>query len=264
MRRGVVAALAWLAALLGAALLAACVSTPVQDEGEARDTNNADAAAINVQLGLDYLQKNQLSLAQTKLQRALQENSSNADVHGALALLDERLGDSKGADREYRRAMSLSRRSPQMLNNYAVYLCSHGRPDEGVHLFEEAAVNPLYPTPWAAYTNAGICLHSVHQDEQAMARFARALQSNPAFADAVFQAASLEYDEQHFVAARLRIDVFLTSNPPTPSLLLLAWQTSRAQNDLIGQRRYAQLLSSGFPNSTQARAVELASRGGAG
>jgi type IV pilus assembly protein PilF len=151
-----------------------------------------------------------------------------------------------------------------VLNNYAVFLCSHGRQAEGVRYFEEAAANRLYPTPWAAYTNAGICLRGVHQDNEAMQRFTHALQINPAFADAVFEAASLEYAQQHFVAARLRIDLFLMNNHPTPALLLLGWQIARTQGDAVGQERYAALLGRNFPNSSQAHALELANRSGSG
>ena len=79
-----------------------------------------------------------------------------------------------------------------MLNNYAVFLCSHGRADEGVRNFEQAAANPLYPTPWAAFTNAGVCLRAAHRDGEAAARFDRALRSNPAYSEAVFQASDLD------------------------------------------------------------------------
>ena len=260
----------WIAAAIACTALAACTTTTTTTSsfapsaGDSASGNRADAAAINVQLGLDYLQKGELGLAKTKLTRALSEDSHSADVHGAMALLDERLGDAKGADREYRRALMLSQHSPQVLNNYAVYLCSHGRPDEGVRYFEEAAANPLYPTPWAAYTNAGICLHGVHKNVEAMQRFTRALQIKPSFANAAFEASNLEYAEQNFVSARLRIDMFLMSNRPTPALLLLGWQIARAQSDAVGQQRYALLLARNFPNSPQAHALELASRGGSG
>lgn len=251
------------AAALMAAVLAGCTTTTtVSRDDSPPPINNADAAAINVQLGVDYLQKNELALAQDKLQRAESEDSHSANVHGALALLDERLGDARGADREYRRALELSHRSPEMLNNYAVYLCSHGRPTEGVGYFEEAAKNPLYPTPWAAYTNAGICLRGVHHDVEAMQRFAHALQLDPGFADAAYEAASLQYAQQHFVAARLQIDLFLMNNRPTPSLLLLGWQIARAQGDDVGRQRYATLLGRDFPGSAQAHALEMANRSG--
>jgi type IV pilus assembly protein PilF len=250
--------------------LAACTTTTTTTTSFAAPTdrpehgNNSDAASINVQLGLDYLQKNELALAQTKLQRALKEDSHNANVHGALGLLDERLGDDKGADREYRRALALSQHAPLWLNDYAVYLCSHGRQAEGVRYFDEVAANRLYSTPWAAYTNAGVCLRGEHQNAAAMQRFTRALQANPAFAEAAFEAASLQYAEQNVVEARQRIDRFLMGNRPTAALLLLGWQIARAQGDAVGQQRYALLLGRDFPSSPQAQALQLASRSGSG
>src|SRR6185312_4515108 len=170
-----------------------------------------------------------LALAQTKLMRALDEDSHLAEAHGAMALLDERLGKVKDADREYRRALRLSNDSPAMQNNYAVYLCSHGRPDEGVGYFEKAASNPLYQTPWAAFTNAGVCLHSVHRDAEAMQRFLQAMQSNPHYADAVLQASNLDFLQQHYAMARARIDAYLRGNSATADLLLLGWRVAGAQ-----------------------------------
>ncbi len=250
------------AALAGAALagvtLAGCASGGVPD---ARPSTNADAANINMQLGLDYLRQGNLQLANDKLKRALSEDSHNANVHGAVALLDEQLGEVKDADREYRRALALSHSDPRWLNDYAVYLCSHGRAAEGVRYADEAVANPLYQTPWAAENNAGICLRSLHRDAEALQRFTRALQSNPGFADAVYEIASLEYTQQHYVQARLRIDVFLLNNQSTPDLLLLGWRIAQAQDDAAGQQRYKTRLEHDFPSSAQARALELASGG---
>jgi type IV pilus assembly protein PilF len=243
---------------LGCAALAGCAGGGGADT---RPSSKADAAAVNVQLGVDYLQQGDLQLAQDKLKRALSEDPGNADVHSGLALLDERLGESKDADREYRRALSLSGRAPKMLNNYAVYLCSHGRAAEGVRYADEASANPLYPTPWAAYTNAGICLRTLNRNTEALQRFTRALQINAGFADAVYEAASLESAEQHYVQARLRIDVFMMNNQATPALLLLGWRIAGAQNDGLGQQRYKAQLDQRFPQSGQARSLQIASGG---
>ena len=122
-----------------------------------------------------------------------------------------------------------------MLNNYAVYLCSHGRAPEGVHNFELAAANPLYRSPWAAYTNAGVCQRQAHHESEAAQLFARALQSNPAYAEAVFQASDLDLTQQKYAVARLRVDFFLTNNPATPDLLLLGWRIAQAQADAAGR-----------------------------
>jgi type IV pilus assembly protein PilF len=257
--------------LLSCAVLLGCHSTPSVNPvvgtgansnanapapgGKPTATQRENAARVNMQLGLGYLQQGNLPIAKEKLERARSIDPDLPDIHGAFALLDQRLGKDKEADKEYRTALQLEPHDPDMLNNYAVFLCSHGRADEGVRNFEQAAANPLYSTPWAAFTNAGVCLRGVHREGEAAARFDRALRSNPAYSEAVFQASDLDLSQQKFAGARLRIDVFLLTNTATPDLLLLAWRIAQVQNDQAGQQKYAARLAKEFPNSEQARAL---------
>jgi type IV pilus assembly protein PilF len=213
------------------------------------------AAKINLQLGVGYLQQGNLPIAKEKLERARSQDPHNPEIHGAMALLDQRLGKDKEADKEFRTALDLDSHDPAMLNNYAVFLCSHERADEGVRYFEQAATNPLYATPWAAYTNAGVCMRAAHRDADAAQRFARALHANPAYSEAVYQASDLDFQQQKLADARFRIDVFLLNNPATPDLLLLAYRIAQAQKDGVSQQRYGARLAQEFPNSDQAHAL---------
>jgi len=240
-------------AALAAVGLAACQSNPAPTTATA--SRRSQAASVNLQLGVGYLQQGNLQIAKQKLDRALSEDPHNPQVHSALGLLDERLGKDKDADREYRTSLELAPHDPSLLNNYAVFLCSHGRAVEGVRNFEEAATNPLYRSPWAAYTNAGVCQRQAHHETEAAQLFARALQSNPAYSEAVFQASDLDLMQQKYAVARLRVDFYLTNNNATPDLLLLGWRIAQAQADAAAAARYAQRLSKEFPNSAQARSL---------
>jgi type IV pilus assembly protein PilF len=231
---------------------------PLGSPGNPTNAQRAAAARVNMQLGLGYLQQGNLAIAKEKLDKAHSEDPNLPELHGAMALLHQRLGNDKEADKEFRAAIQVNPNDPAMLNNYAVFLCSHGKPDDGVRNFERAATNPLYPTPWAAYTNAGVCLRAAHRDAEAAPKFDRALRANPAYSEAVFQASSLDLTLQKLADARLRIDLFLLTNPSTPDLLLLAWQIAEAQHDQAAQFRYASRLAREFPNSDQARALSNA------
>jgi type IV pilus assembly protein PilF len=246
------------------AVCGGCVSTtpppsaPVPSNTGISAPDKSAASRINVQLGVNYLRQGDLQTAQQKLERALKEDPDNPSAHSAMALLDDRLGKPKDAEREYRRALSLSHDAPAELNSYGVYLCSHGRADEGVRYFEQAATNPLYSTPWAAYSNAGVCLQGVHRDADAMVQYERALQSNPGFAEAALHAADLDFSNRRYTEGRLRIDMYLLRHRPTPDLLLLGWRISSAQKDSVGQSRYGGRLAKEFPDSTQAHEVAIA------
>jgi type IV pilus assembly protein PilF len=245
------AARAWLtsgAAL--AVLLVACAGNT------SKKTDKAHEAAIyNVQLGVAYMNQGDLERAKDKLDRALSQDPDNADVHSARAALFARLGNKDKADSEYRAALRLAPNDPRMINNYAVYLCQSGRSEEGVKRFLEAARNPMYPTPEAAYTNAGVCQRAAKHDEDARLNFTRALQLKPNFAEAQFQLATLQFDHGELAPARAGIDGFIGTYNATADLLLLGVRVARAQGDRIAAQRYARKLQLDFPGTDQARAL---------
>ena len=237
-----------LAAALLAGLLAGCASQQAVQQ-------RRDAAIYNTELGIAYLRRGDLAVAQTKLDRAVQENPDDPDAHNARALLFARLGDAKQADHEFREAIRLGNKNPDFENNYAVYLCNVGRIDEGVQTFVRAAHNPLYMTPELAYDNAGVCLRSAHRDVEAEQMFDDAIAIRPNFPQAVWQLADLHFSQGKLAQARQEIDAFLGTNQETADLLLLAVKVTRAQRDPLDAELYARRLQLDFPNSAQARAL---------
>lgn len=236
------------AAVLLAGTLAGCANQQAVQRSH-------DAAVYNTELGIAYMNRGDLALAQTKLDRALKENPDDPDVRSARALLFVRLRETEQADREFREAMRLAPKNPDFQNNYAVFLCSHGRVDEGVQTFITAARNPLYLTPELAYDNAGICLRSVHRDVAAAQMFTNALTLRPNFAQALWQLADLNFSEGKLPQARQEIDGFLAANQETPDLLLLAVKITRAQGDRLDAALYARRLQLDFPDSAEAHAL---------
>jgi type IV pilus assembly protein PilF len=230
-------------------LLAACGSMPHPQ------SSNDEAAGYNVQLGLGYLQKGDLSVAKEKLERAQRESPHSPKVHSALGLLYERFGDMKRADDEYREALRYGPKDPDVANNYAVFLCKSGRTEEGVKYFLEAAKNPLYRTPEAAYTNIGVCLRAAHRDDEARQNFIRALTIKPNFGEAAYQLADLEFERGHLNDARTAITHFTDSFEATPDLLLLGVRIARAMGDRVAAEHYARSLRMDFPTSDQTRAL---------
>jgi type IV pilus assembly protein PilF len=228
-------------------LLAAC-ATP-------HPNKTRDAAAYNVQLGIAYLHQGDVALAKGKLDRALAQAPGSADVHSARAMLFDRMHDPEKADAEFRTSLRLAPHDPQVVNNYAVYLCQNGRTEEGVRRFEEAAHNALYRTPEAAYTNAGVCLRAAKRDEEARAAFGRALAVRPNFAEAVYQLTELQFQHGELAPARAGIDAFISSYEATADLLLLGVRVARAQGDRVGAQHYARRLQMDFPGTDQARAL---------
>ena len=229
--------------------LAGCSST------NNRSKKKGDASNYNMQLGMAYLNQGDLGLAKEKLDRAVVENPGDPNVHSAMAMLQDRLGHPDQADKEFKAALSLGPRNPDVLNNYAVYLCRSGRVDDGVKAFEEAAHDALYRTPEAAYTNAGVCLRGAKRDTQAAMSFRKALQVRPNFAEAAYQLADLDFRRGEIKDARETVDQFIGAFEPTPDLLLVGVQIARKQGDRMAEEKFARKLRMDFPSSDQTRAL---------
>ena len=93
--------------LLVVGMLQACVAV---NPGQSQDEK---ASAVNVQLGIGYLQQNKLDLASQKLTKALKQNPESASAHNAYAILQERLKQMDLAEYHYKKATKLDPKDSQ-------------------------------------------------------------------------------------------------------------------------------------------------------
>ncbi|MGC4028708.1 MAG: type IV pilus biogenesis/stability protein PilW [Steroidobacteraceae bacterium] len=236
-----------LAAAAGALLLAACVSSGPSKA----PTNTKEAARANVQLGVAYMQQGNLQLAREKLLRAEQQDPRSVELQMAMAFLNERLGRPEEAERHYRTAQRLAPRSADVANNYAVFLCTAGRADQALPLFETAARDPLYRTPWAALTNAAVCLRSARRNADAVALLERAIALRPDFSEAVMQLADVQLELGNADQAAAVVNRYLGIGRSSPDVLLVGVRAAIARGDRPATDEYARRLRRDYPDSTQ-------------
>ncbi len=235
-----------LAVVLLAALMAGCASS-----GGNRG-NKQEASRINTQLGIDYARNGQLQLAEEKLQRALEQDSSNALTHAALAFVYQQRGETDAAERSYRRSLSLNPDDSQVRNNFGAFLCGRGKNAEGEGYFLQAVRDRRYATPEVAWTNAGVCFRAKDR-EKAEGYLREALRINPAFPDALAQMIVLSGEKQDYLRARAFVQRYeQTGAPASPQVLWQAAQTEAALGDLETARRYQIRLKREFPDSGEA------------
>lgn len=247
---------------LAAGLLAACVSSSSVPGDK---VSLQQASQFNVELGVAYLQQGRRDLAMEKLQLALKQDSDNANAYMAIGLLYNSTGDTQRADENFRTALRKAPDNPQIQNNYAVFLCQHGKPQESEQYFLKAAENPLYPTPEAAYTNAGVCANKIPDRTEAAGYFRRALAINPNFPDALYQMARMSYEQKQYLEARAFIERFISASPkPRPEVLLLGVRTERALGNQQAAVNYAKQLIRQFPNSPEAQQLTQGDLNGTG
>jgi type IV pilus assembly protein PilF len=214
-----------------------------------------DAARANVQLGVAYMQQGNLLLAKEKLERAEKQDPRNLELHTAMALLSERLGKNDDAARHYQAALRLDPQSAVLANTYAVFQCKAGKVDEAVELFDRAANDGLYNTPWVALTNGALCLRSNKRGADAVSRLDRALALRPDYVSAVVELGDLHIELGHADQAKAVVDRYVLLGRKSPEVLLVGVRAALANGDKNAADDYARRLRRDHPNSAQARSL---------
>jgi len=231
--------------LLMTVLLQACVAV------DPRPSQDEKASAVNVQLGIGYLQQNNLELASQKLTKALRQDPKSASAHNAYAILQDRLNQLELAEYHYKQATKLDRNDSQAANNFGAFLCNNGRERESEKYFLQALDNPLYNTPEFAYTNAAVCLLKVDRVDSAREYLRKALTERSEFAPALLTMGGLLFDEMDYQGAKLYLDRYHLVARPGPKSLWLSIQTAWKINPDVDVSELVQLLQADFPESQE-------------
>ncbi len=235
--------------LVCALALSGCVTT--SDSHPPVESEPAEAATYNVQLGANYLRSGNLELAKEKLEKALIQDPSLPDAHTYAALLYDSIEEEAKADFHYQRSLKLAPGDSATLNLYGAFLCRHDRIEEADEYFVAATRNPLYRTPEAALTNAGICVLRVPSRSRAEAYFRQALQSNSRYPAALWQMTRLSFEQNQPLQARAFLERLAAEQPMQAEALWMGVQIETALGDTGAARSYGQRLESEFPGAVE-------------
>ncbi len=249
--------------LLLATLVIGCAGGGTKITDDSRNlSKRQQASEINAQLGSDYFRQGNWQEAKLKLDRALEEDSHNVQAHMVAGLLYDRLGELDKAESHLERAVSLDEKNPETRNALAVFLCSHGKYQEGEKQALLAAAVPLYKTPEWALLNAGICARNSGDLAAAEKHFRRALQYQPRFAAALYEMANLELRAGQFLVARAFFERHLADGPISPAALLLGVRIETALNNKSMAADYARRLRTDYATSDETKALAEFERSG--
>ncbi len=238
-------------AVFALALLAA---TPVLPQSQSTDPTQ-EAGRINARLAMEYLKRDQLQVAQEKIEKALVQNPKDGNVQLAAGLVFERLRDNRTAEKHFRQALKVAPDSPEVQNAYGAYLCRNNQQPKGEEMFVRAANNAIYRTPFVAYTNAGVCARSAGNLERAERYLRQALTSQVDYPETYAQLAGVLHDRGNDLHARAFVERYLAIAPATPDMLLLGHDIEVAMKDEAAAAVFRARLKKDFPDSEQARRV---------
>lgn len=158
-------------------LLTACLAnkSAVNEENE----QAIKVAKINVQLGMAYLEDNNIQRAKQKLLLALRQGPTIPETWYTMAYFLEATGDKEQARIYYLKAISIAPQRGDAQNNYGTFLCRSGEYKESMQYFMRAVKDPNYLDVAGAYENAGLCALKIPDNKLAVQYFQMAVRQDP-------------------------------------------------------------------------------------
>lgn len=238
--------------LLLVSLIAGCATSGGGDTtGNLGADNRASPAKIYVEMGIAYMRDGQDAVALKKLKRALEVDDNNAEAHNVIAILYERLGETGLAEQNYDKAAKLAPRDPYIRNARGSFFCKRDRYEDADKEFQLALSNPLYPTPWVALSNAGLCAERAGKKDVAETYYRRALTANQRYAPALFQMAKLSFEAHNDMSARAYLERFHGAANANAASLWLGVQVEQRLGDRLKAVEYKRRLLKEFPDAPE-------------
>jgi type IV pilus assembly protein PilF len=249
----------WVPGLVVLLLIGGCATRPHQQEdatGDLGSDKRDSPAKIYVDMGVAYLRDGRPAVALQKLKKAIDIDPDYAEAHNVIAILYERLGNEELAGEHYTRAVRLQPQDPFIRNARGSFFCNQGQYQEAEQEYESALSNPLYPTPWVAMTNAGLCAKRSGDMVKAENYYRRALSANDEYFQALYQMAELSLQQGNYLSARAYLERYNAVSDPTPGSLWLGVQIESQLGDFAKARDYQRLLMEQFPDAPEVQLLQ--------
>lgn len=214
---------------LGALWLSGCVSTTL--EGPADTADPERAVALNVRMGIEYMEQGNLIRAHDKLDKALAIDPGNPDALQTRALIYQLQGEDELANTLFERALSVAPDFTRARNNYAAFLYSQGRIAEACNQLERASRNIEYDDRAQLFTNLGLCQRELGNLEAALKNLQRAQDINPRSARSYYTLAEIHYAQGNNERAWEQLQSYIRLAGSNSASLRLAEKIAKARSD---------------------------------
>ena len=230
-------------------LLAGCATSGHSTTQQSQEKSRANAR-IHTELAGLYFERNQMGVALSEIDLALQSDRNYAPAYSVRGLINMALHEDKAAEEDFQQSLRLDKTESETHNNYGWFLCQRGKERESIPQFMAAVKNPLYATPERAYLNAGLCSRKAGNNSDAEEFLQRALRLQPDLLQALQALAELKFAEGDYFAAKKFFTSYVQKNNNlSAGQLWLAVRIERRVGDSNAEASYALQLRQRYPDA---------------
>ena len=213
-------------------------------------------AKVHTELAAAYFQAGNMAVALEETRIALEADADYYQAYSVRGLVHAQLKENAKAEEDFRKALKIAPKNPEVNNNYGWFLCNTGQPRQSISYFLNALKDPLYDTPDVAYFNAGACAVKADDLDGALGYLLNSLRlaRGPA-AGTRYQLANLFYLRGNLDEAKIYLnDAMKEMSTPSPEALWLGVRLERKLGNKAGEGNYAAQLRNRYPTSLEYQA----------
>jgi len=155
-------------------LLASCAGAPSEEA--------IHKANYHYQIGLSYLNDNNIQPAFVEFQKALEINPHDKEIHNALGIIYlVKLEDYPKALKHFKEALDLDENFSQAETNLGDTYAHMGEFDNAIAAYKRAIANPLYKNAAMALNNLGMVYYRLSKFDDALDAYKEALKRFSSF-----------------------------------------------------------------------------------
>jgi len=237
-------------------LSAGCMTDIATNSALERNKNPAKAVRSYVAAGMFYLKNGDLAMADRKLRRAYELDSSNPEVNNALALLYSIEGEPAEIEQFYRDAIKFKPTYSAARNNYASFLYRQGRFSEAEEQLLVVVKDYAYAKRHQSLESLGYCYLSLKDKEKAETYFLKAIQRNKKMGRSILELAEIYFDQKKYKLSEHYLSRFDKISAPTPRQLWLGVRLQRMLGDEHKLASFELALKNLFPNTIEYNAYK--------
>ncbi len=213
-------------------------------------------AKLHTELASLYFQNSNLIVALEELTIAISIDPNYAQAYSTRGLVLYHIKELESAEKDFRQALSLNEKDPEINNNYGWFLCRTGKERESIAFFMKAVNDPLYRTPEIAHLNMGVCYAKFGELALAEESIRKSLRLAPESLQAYFHLASISYQRAEYASARDYLMNVVRRSEPTAEVLWLLLRVERRLGDRNAENSLASQLRRKYPDSPEYQALQ--------
>ena len=220
------------------------------------EPENRRRARIRLELASGYFGEGKTEVALDEVKQVVQADPTFAEAYNLRGLIYMRLGDNRGAEEDFRRALSLNPRDANAHHNYGWLLCQVGRYPESFQSFQQAMANPLYPGRSKTLMALGVCQARAGLIDDAERSLSRSYELDAGNPITGYNLARILYTKGDYQRAQFYIRRLNNSELANAESLWLGIKVENRMNDREAMGQLGEQLRKRFPQSKERKSLD--------